>query len=205
MMGAEVEVRCNAGSGEVTRARVNSVAGTGRGSGTPGPGRSSWRSRSCGPDHTPRRSWSTALRQAGAGLGATSYLVGVSTRKVEKLAAALGVAGLSKSQFSAMAAELDELADSFRNRPLDARPVHLHVDRRPHPESPGERATIKRALPDRDRGERGGAPGDPRHRRRSVPRRCGHARPRTTWAIGGRSPLPLLECPRRDPALRQGA
>ena len=42
---------------------------------------------------------------------ATSYLLGVSTRRVEKLAASLGVVGLSKSQVSAMAAELDELVE----------------------------------------------------------------------------------------------
>ena len=53
---------------------------------------------------------------------ATSYLLGVSTRRVEKLAASLGVVGLSKSQVSAMAGELDELVESFRNRPLDAGP-----------------------------------------------------------------------------------
>jgi putative transposase len=41
---------------------------------------------------------------------------------VEKLAASLGVTGLSKSQVSVMAAELDELVDSFRNRPLDRGP-----------------------------------------------------------------------------------
>jgi putative transposase len=53
---------------------------------------------------------------------ATSYLLGVSTRRVEKLAASLGVVGLSKSQVSVMAGELDELVESFRNRPLDAGP-----------------------------------------------------------------------------------
>ena len=46
----------------------------------------------------------------------------MSTRRVEKLAASLGVVGLSKSQVSAMAAELDELVESFRNRPLDRGP-----------------------------------------------------------------------------------
>ena len=45
---------------------------------------------------------------------ATSYLLGVSTRRVEKLAASLGVVGLPKSQVSAMAAELDELVEGFR-------------------------------------------------------------------------------------------
>jgi len=60
--------------------------------------------------------------RALASVVATSYLLGVSTRRVEKLAASLGVVGLSKSQVSAMAGELDELAASFRSRPLDAGP-----------------------------------------------------------------------------------
>jgi putative transposase len=46
----------------------------------------------------------------------------VSTRRVEKLAASLGVVGLSKPQVSAMAAELDEMVDGFRNRRLDGGP-----------------------------------------------------------------------------------
>ncbi len=53
---------------------------------------------------------------------ATSYLLGVSTRRVEKLAESLGVTKLSKSQVSVMAAELDEMVTSFRSRPLDAGP-----------------------------------------------------------------------------------
>jgi len=60
--------------------------------------------------------------RALASVVATSYLLGVSTRRVEKLAASLGVTGLSKSQVSAMAAELDELVDGCRNRPLDRGP-----------------------------------------------------------------------------------
>ena len=60
--------------------------------------------------------------RALASVVATSYLLGVSTRRVEKLAASLGVVGLSRSQVSAMAAELDELVDGFRNRPLDRGP-----------------------------------------------------------------------------------
>ena len=53
---------------------------------------------------------------------ATSYLLGVSTRRVEKLAESLGVTKLCKSQVSVMAAELDEMVASFRSRPLDAGP-----------------------------------------------------------------------------------
>jgi len=39
-----------------------------------------------------------------------------------RTATSLGIVGLSKSQVSAMAAELDELVDSFRNRKLDGGP-----------------------------------------------------------------------------------
>jgi hypothetical protein len=53
---------------------------------------------------------------------ATAYLLGVSTRRVEKLAESLGVTQLSKSQVSAMARHLDEQVAAFRNRPLDAGP-----------------------------------------------------------------------------------
>jgi putative transposase len=53
---------------------------------------------------------------------ATSYLLGVSTRRAERLAASLGVTSLSKSQVSLMAAELDEMVEGFRGRPLDAGP-----------------------------------------------------------------------------------
>ena len=49
--------------------------------------------------------------RALASVVATSYLLGVSTRRVEKLAASLGVVGLSKPQVSAMAAELDEMVE----------------------------------------------------------------------------------------------
>jgi Transposase, Mutator family len=50
------------------------------------------------------------------------HLLGVSTRRVENLSASLGVTGLSKSQVSAMAAELDEMVEGFRSRRLDGGP-----------------------------------------------------------------------------------
>ena len=56
---------------------------------------------------------------------ATSYLLGVSTRRVEKLVEQLGVAALSKSQVSEMAAHLDAQVEAFRNRPLDGGPYTL--------------------------------------------------------------------------------
>jgi transposase-like protein len=53
---------------------------------------------------------------------ATSYLLGVSTRRMEKLVQTLGITRLSKSQVSIMAKDLDEQVEAFRTRPLDAGP-----------------------------------------------------------------------------------
>jgi putative transposase len=50
------------------------------------------------------------------------YLAGVSTRRVEKAVAQLGVESMSKSQVSKLCAELDELVEAFRTRPLDRSP-----------------------------------------------------------------------------------
>jgi len=49
-----------------------------------------------------------------------AYVHGVSTRKVDDLVAALGVAsGISKSEVSRICADLDEEVQAFRDRPLD--------------------------------------------------------------------------------------
>jgi transposase-like protein len=53
---------------------------------------------------------------------ATCYLLGVSTRRMEKLVETLGITRLSKSQVSVMARELDAHVEDFRTRPLDAGP-----------------------------------------------------------------------------------
>jgi putative transposase len=53
---------------------------------------------------------------------ATCYLLGVSTRRMDRLVQSLGVTGASKSQVSVMARDLDELVRDFRERPLDAGP-----------------------------------------------------------------------------------
>ena len=124
MMDADVEVRCNAGYGEVTPDRVNSRNGYRRRewdtrAGTVELAIPKLRSGSYFPSFLEHR---RRAERALASVVATSYLLGVSTRRVEKLAAALGVVGLSRSQVSAMAAELDELVEGFRNRPLDAGP-----------------------------------------------------------------------------------
>ena len=53
---------------------------------------------------------------------ATCYLLGVSTRRMERLVESLGITRLSKSQVSDMARELDGHVADFRHRPLDAGP-----------------------------------------------------------------------------------
>jgi putative transposase len=53
---------------------------------------------------------------------ATCYLLGVSTRRMEKLVDSLGITSLSKSQVSEMSKELDDHVAEFRSRPLDAGP-----------------------------------------------------------------------------------
>jgi putative transposase len=53
---------------------------------------------------------------------ATCYLLGVSTRRMEKLVESLGITRLSKWQVSVMAADLDAHVAEFRSRPLDQGP-----------------------------------------------------------------------------------
>jgi putative transposase len=124
MMDADVEVRCNAGYGEVTHDRVNSRNGYrardwDTRAGTIELAIPKLRQGTYYPEFLEHR---RRAERALASVVATSYLLGVSTRRVEKLAASLGVRSLSKSQVSLMAAELDEMVAGFRARPLDAGP-----------------------------------------------------------------------------------
>jgi hypothetical protein len=50
---------------------------------------------------------------------ATCYLLGVSTRRMDKLVQSLGITSLSRSQVSRMATDLDAQVHAFRTRPLD--------------------------------------------------------------------------------------
>jgi transposase-like protein len=50
---------------------------------------------------------------------ATCYLLGVSTRRMDKLVQSLGITSLSRSQVSEMAKELDAHVEEFRTRRLD--------------------------------------------------------------------------------------
>jgi putative transposase len=58
---------------------------------------------------------------------ATCDLLGVSTRRMEKLVEFLGITRLSKSQVSEMAKDLDAQVADFRHRPLDAGPYTFVV------------------------------------------------------------------------------
>lgn len=49
---------------------------------------------------------------------ADCYIAGVSTRRMDKLVKTLGIDGLSRSQVSRMASELDQQVKTFRHRPL---------------------------------------------------------------------------------------
>jgi putative transposase len=125
MMDAEVEGICGAGYGEVSPDRVNSRNGYRHRewdtrAGTIELAIPKLRQGSYYPDWLLERR--RRAERALASVVATSYLLGVSTRRVEKLAESLGVTKLSKSQVSVMAAELDEMVDGFRSRPLDAGP-----------------------------------------------------------------------------------
>jgi len=51
-----------------------------------------------------------------------AYVEGVSTRRVDDLVKAMGIEGISASQVSRMAAELDAKVREFRERPLDRGP-----------------------------------------------------------------------------------
>ena len=57
-----------------------------------------------------------------------AYVQGVSTRKVDDLVHALGMTGVSKSQVSRLCAELDEVVEAFRNRPLEGRYPYVWLD-----------------------------------------------------------------------------
>jgi putative transposase len=66
----------------------------------------------------PRRRAEKAL----ASVVMQAYVEGVSTRRVDDVARAMGVEGISKSQVSRICGELDEVVASWRSRPLDAGP-----------------------------------------------------------------------------------
>jgi putative transposase len=125
LMGAEADAVCGAAYGERTDQRTNTRNGYRRRewdtrAGTVGLAIPKLRQGSYFPDWLLER-----RRRAEAALVtvvATSYLLGVSTRRMEKLVETLGITRLSKSQVSEMAKDLDAQVEAFRTRPLDAGP-----------------------------------------------------------------------------------
>lgn len=71
----------------------------------------------------------TRVESALTSAVATAYLKGVSTRRMDDLVKSLGITGMSKSQVSTMAKDLDGMVADFRTRPLDAGPyLYLAAD-----------------------------------------------------------------------------
>lgn len=72
----------------------------------------------------PRRRWERAFVQVVG----EAYVQGVSTRSVDALLEAMGTQGISKSEVSRMAAELDEEVRQFRERRLEKTYPYLWLD-----------------------------------------------------------------------------
>ena len=72
----------------------------------------------------PRRRAERAL----AAVVQAAYVHGVSTRKVDELVKALGMAGISKSRVSELCEELDEEVERFRGRPLEGLYPYVWLD-----------------------------------------------------------------------------
>ncbi len=132
LMGLEADQRCGAAFGRKSEQRVNYRNGYRQRRwdtrvGTIPLELPRLRKGSYFPDWllSPRRRAEKALVQVVS----ESYVNGVSTRRVDRLAAAMGIEGISKSQVSEMAKSLDDLVNDFRNRPLDQGPYrYVWVD-----------------------------------------------------------------------------
>ena len=132
LMSAEADALCGAGWGQRSEDRTNRRNGYrsrafDTRAGTIDLDIPKLRTGSYFPDWLlePRRRAERAL----VAVVAQCYLEGVSTRRVEDVARALGIEALSKSQVSEMAKTLDAMVEAFRNRPLDAGPyTYVWVD-----------------------------------------------------------------------------
>jgi len=131
LMSAEADTRCGAGYGERSAERVNARNGYRV---------RPWETRlgeidlaipklrkgSYFPEWLlePRRRSEKALLAAIA----EAYVLGVSTRRVERLLETLGLSGISKSRVSEICAELDPAVESFRQRPLTLAYPYVWLD-----------------------------------------------------------------------------
>ncbi|WP_406230349.1 IS256 family transposase [Nocardia sp. NBC_01009] len=125
LMGAEADAVCGAGYGERSENRVNHRNGYRHRDfdtrvGTIDVAVPKLRQGTYFPDWLLERR--KRAERALTSVVATCYLLGVSTRRMERLVESLGVTKLSKSQVSIMAADLDAQVEAFRTRPLDQGP-----------------------------------------------------------------------------------
>ena len=123
LLSAQADAVCGAGYGERTPERVNSRNGYRHRDldtrvGTLDVAVPKLRTGSLYPDWLLERR--KRAERALTSVVATCYLLGVSTRRMDKLVQTLGITGLSKSQVSVMAKELDEHVEQFRTRRLEA-------------------------------------------------------------------------------------
>jgi putative transposase len=133
LMSAQASLQCNAAYGERTDERTNSRngyrarpfdtrAGTIEDLAVPKLRRGTY-----SPEFLlqPRR----RAEQALVAVICQAYVSGISTRRVDDLVKALGIEGISKSEVSRLAAELDTLVAQFKDRPLDTGPYrYLWID-----------------------------------------------------------------------------
>ena len=83
-----------------------------------------------------------------------AYVEGVSTRRVDDLVKAHGIDGISKSEVSRIAAELDTVVTEFRERPLDDGPYrYLWIDALGAPRGALEPCRGERTRPSARRSE----------------------------------------------------
>jgi len=131
LMSAEADSRCGAGYGERSAERVNARNGYRV---------RPWETRlgeidlaipklrrgSYFPEWLlePRRRSEKALLAAVA----EAYVLGVSTRRVERLLETLGLSGISKSRVSEICSELDPAVEAFRQRPLTLAYPYVWLD-----------------------------------------------------------------------------
>jgi putative transposase len=125
LMSADADAVCGAAYGTVSAQRVNSRNGYRHRdfdtrAGTIDVAIPKLRSGSYFPDWLLERR--KRAERALTSVVATCYLLGVSTRRMERLVESLGITRLSKSQVSQMAKDLDAQVADFRARPLDAGP-----------------------------------------------------------------------------------
>jgi transposase-like protein len=119
LLSAEADAVCGAGYGERSPERVNQRNGYRHRdfdtrAGTLDVAVPKLRQGSYFPEWLLERR--TRAEKALTSVVATSYLLGVSTRRMNKLVQSLGITGLSKSQVSTMSAELDAHVEDFRTR-----------------------------------------------------------------------------------------